>query len=300
MIERREDKPLFAIAIILVAYFCFAFVDTSAKYLTLLALPALQIVFMRYFGQLMANVIQILLQGNFRESLFCSHKKQLIIRGAFLVFSTICNFISLKYLPLTLVATILFLAPILVCAFSTILLNEKVGVWRWSAILFAFIGIVVIIRPFDASFHPATLLSLLTAALFALYSIWTRKLSGKCSNDSMQLYTGLTGTVLLIYFGIHEWQSPTEFFDWSILLIIGVIAWIGHIILTKAHLYASPQIIMPFGYVYIIYISVLDYFIFDHIADIYTLIGALMIMASGLFIIYREYKLQKLKKGIAP
>ena len=290
VVKEIKNQTIYAILITLIAYLCFAFVDSSAKYLTIISTPALQIAFMRYLGQFVGNACHLTIKGSFKDSLFCDYRGQLTLRAAFLVSSTACNFISLKYLPLTQVATILFSAPIMICVLSIFLLNEKVGIWRWSAIIFAFIGVVLIIQPNNINFHPATLLALLTALLFALYSIWTRKLANKCSNESMQLYTGLVGVCILIYFGVTEWQSPVAFSGWIILLTIGLVAWIGHIILTKAHFLTSPQIIMPFGYVYIIYIGIIDHFLFDNIPDTYTIIGGTMIITSGLFIIYREYK----------
>ena len=283
--------PLLGIVLILVANFFFSFVDTGSKWLGVIGLSALQLAFMRYFVHFVISV-GIFGKNGFDWSVFrCEKLMLVIIRGACLMLATVANFIAIQYLSLSLTATILFSAPIIICALSWPILKEPVGKFRWMAIGLGFIGILIAIRPFDDDFHWAAFVSLAGAFSFALYSIFTRKLTGVVSADTMQFWAGLVGTVALIPFAIVEWQSPTTEFQWVVLLSLGFFAWAGHQFMTNAMAYAPPNLIMPFGYSFVIYLTVWSFFIFDEIPDRWTLLGAVIIIVAGLIIWFREKKL---------
>lgn len=287
----NEDKPLTGIALMLVAYLTFSFIDTGSKWLAIFGLPALQLSFMRYFGHF-AISIGLFSRGGFQFSKLACEKPLLVtIRGILLMGSTVLNFFAIRYLPLTLTSTILFSAPIIICALSWPLLREPVGLFRWSAIALGFAGIVIAIRPFDESFHWAVLLSLGGAFCFALYSILTRKLSGVVAADTMQFYSGLVGTVFLLPFAIYEWKNPSTGFQWAVLFGLGFFGWAGHQFLTNAMSYAPANLLMPFGYSFIIYLTTWSYFVFNHTPDKWTVAGAAVIIIAGLIIWFRERKL---------
>ena len=279
--------------LVLFAYGMFAIVDISAKWLILAGIPALQVVMARYAGHFAACVVDIPHARAPLELLRCNRKLFLSLRAVFLILATVFNFLSLKFIPLSLASTIFFSAPIMVCALSYPLLGERVGYWRWSAITVGFIGVVIVIQPFDAEFHPAVFLSLMAALGFALYSIMTRQLSGEISIAAMQFSVGAIGVLALGYFGIAAWQSPDTQLGWLLIIGIGVIAWFGHNMLVVAHIFLPPHIIMPFAYSFILYVGIGDYFIFNNIPSLHTIIGAVIITISGLFILYRQYKLSQ-------
>ncbi len=289
-IKANEDRALLGIVMMLGAYFCFSFIDSGVKWLALVGLPALQLSFMRYVGHFVISTV-LIARGGMDLQRFSSDRLGLVIlRGALLMASTVLNFFAIRYIPLTLTSTILFSAPIILCALSWPLLGERVGVWRWSAILVGFCGILVAIRPFDESFHWAVFLSLTGAFSFAMYSVLTRKLSGVVPIDTLQFYSGAVGTFALLPFAILEWQSPTGLGNWIILIGIGVVAWLGHQIMTTAHHYAPATTLTPFAYSFILYLTVWSYFVFDHLPDRWTITGAAIIIAAGLFIWSRERK----------
>ncbi|MEP0522201.1 MAG: DMT family transporter [Hyphomicrobiales bacterium] len=283
------------ILLMLGAYFLFSLIDTSAKWLALLGLPALQLSFMRYVGHFIISLAQIS-RGGISVDRFSSPRMLLVlVRAALLMGSTILNFISVGYLPLTLTSTILFSAPIIICALSWPLLGERVGIWRWGAIMLGFVGILIAIRPFDESFHWAILLSLSAACCFALYSILTRKLAGTVAVDTMQFYSGLVGTAVLLPFAIANWQSPDSLFNWTVLISMGVFGWLGHQLLTNAHGFAPASTLTPFGYTFILYLTLASYFVFDDLPDRWTIVGGAIIIVSGLVIWARERKLNTTK-----
>lgn len=298
--QANEDRPMLGIGLMLCAYLAFSCIDTSAKWLALAGLPALQLSFMRYLGHFVISLVMIG-RGGFHPRRFASRRMPLVIlRGLLLMASTILNFIAVRYLPLTLTSTILFSAPIIICFLSWPLLGERVGIWRWSAIMLGFCGILVAVRPFDESFHWAVFLSLTGASCFAMYSILTRKLAGTVAIDTMQFYTGFVGTLVLAPFAAFQWQNPVIGLNWIPMFLLGVFGWLGHQLLTRAHSYAPVSMLTPLSYSFILYLTVWSFFVFDHLPDRYTITGAVIIVAAGLVIWFRERQLSILRRAAEP
>ena len=298
-IQQKQDRALHGILLMLVAYLIFSFIDASAKWLAILGLPALQLAFMRYIGHFVISTGLIAASG-LKLSHFTSPYAHLaILRGACLMLSTILNFWAVKFLPLTLTSTILFSSPIIVCLLSWPLLGERVGRIRLGAILLGFVGVTIAIRPFDDSFQWAMLISLASAFLFALYAILTRHLAGKVSVDIMQFYSGAVGSVLLFPLAFYLWQSPVSLFDWGIMIALGIFGWAGHQLLTIAHGYAPASTLLPFGYSFILYLTIWSYFIFDYLPDGWTILGGSIIILSGIIIWQRERIRSRKSRAIA-
>lgn len=291
----NQDKPLTGIALMLVAFFAFSLIDVNAKWLAFIGLPALQLAFMRYLGHFVISSLLIFRGGAHISRFGTTHWFLVLSRGVLLMLSTVFNFIAVQYLPLTLTSTILFSAPIMICALSWPLLGERVGIWRWSAIMIGFCGILVAIRPFDESFHWAVILSLAGAFCFALYSLLTRKLSGIVASDTMQFYSGFVGTAVLLPFAVFLWDSPETQLQWVQMIMLGVFGWVGHELLTRAHGFATASTLTPFGYTFIIYMTIWSMLVFNHLPDFWTIAGALIIVVSGLVIWFRELRLSKSK-----
>lgn len=282
------NNPLTGIILMLFAFFIFSLIDVNAKWLVLLGLPSLQMAFMRYIGHFVISTT-LISSGGFSLSRFgTNHAGLVVLRGTLLMVATICNFIAIQYISLTLTATILFSAPLIICALSWPLLGERVGIWRWSAILLGFCGILIAMRPFGDSFHIATLLSLFGAFCFALYQLLTRKLSGIVANETMQFYTGFIGTAALLPAAVLLWESPETVFGWAQMISLGILGWFGHEILTRAHGFAPSSTLSPFGYSFILYMTVGSYLIFDQAPDGWMIVGAVIIIISGLIIWFRE------------
>ena len=286
--KENQALPMAGIALTLFAYFTFSMLDTSAKWLVLAGIPALQIGFMRYALHFVVSAGLVARQGRGLARFGADRMGLVLLRAALLMGSTLCNFVAIRYIPLTLTATIMFSAPIIVTALSGPVLGEKVGPWRWGAIVAGFIGVVVAIRPFDADFHWAALLSLTGAACFAVYQLLTRMLAGKVSSDTMQLYSGMVGTLVLAPFAAAVWTSPTTTLDWGLLFGVGFLGWFGHDMLTRAYGLASASVLTPFAYVMIVYLGVWSWLVFAQTPTRATVLGAAIVMSAGLVIWLRE------------
>ena len=286
--KAREDRALLGIGLTLLAFFQFSFVDASVKWLTLLAYPALQLAFFRYFAHAIISGVRLARNPDESLQIDKSDRWLVVLRGVLILGSTVLNFIALKYLPLTLTSTILFSSPIIVCLLSGTMLGERVGKWRWLAILFGFIGVLIAIRPFHESFHWATLVSLAAVTCFAFYLVLTRQLAGKVGPDTMQFGSGAVGFIALLPFTVMLWRTPDDLLQWALLTGLGIFAWAGHEMLTRAYRYADASVLTPYSYSFMIYLTVWSIVLFDHYPDRWTLIGAAIIVTSGLIIWVRE------------
>ncbi|MBW4706489.1 DMT family transporter [Roseobacter sp. YSTF-M11] len=285
-----EDRPHFGIMLMLCAWLLFALVDTGAKWLVIAGFPAFQLAFMRYFGHFVISIAVIARGGIERDRFQTGHMWQVISRAMLLITATLSNFYALNFLPLTVTSAIMFSSPVIVCLLSWPLLGERVGPWRWFAIMLGFGGVLVVIRPFGEAFHIAMLMPLYNSVSLALYSIMTRKLAGVVATETMQFYMGALGTAVMLPFAIWAWEWPTNLLDWAVLISLGVFGWAGHQLLTNAHRFGSANTLMPYTYSFMIYLSILSYFVFDHLPDQWTVVGAAIIVVSGLIIWKREQR----------
>ncbi|MEO1549770.1 MAG: DMT family transporter [Pseudomonadota bacterium] len=283
-----EDRTSLGIAMMLGAYFLFSLVDTSVKWLVLAGLPAVQLTFFRYVGHFAISLTQIAAGGLTWDRFATAHMGLVVLRGVLLAVSTYFNFIALNYLPLTVTSSIMFSAPIIVCLLSWPLLGDRVGPVRWAAILLGFCGVLVVIRPFGEAFHWATLLAAHNAVALAVYSILTRKLAGVVATETMQLYMGGIGTLATLPFLASAWVTPSTPFDWMLMIALGLWGWGGHEILTRAHSYATASVLMPYTYSFMLYLTVASFLVFGDLPDGWTILGAAIIVLSGLIIWARE------------
>ena len=288
--QARDDRTGLGIVLMLSAWAFFALTDTTVKWLVVGGIPAMQLAFFRYavaFGLSVGNGLR---HGQFFSVIDRRDLLLVTLRSGLLLLATVLNFIALNYLPLSVTSTIMNTAPILVTLLAIPLLGEKVGPWRLAAVLLGFIGVLVVIRPFGEGFHWATLLILANACGLALFAILTRQMAGRITPQTMQLYMGALGTIVLLPFVLWTWQTPGTALEWAGMISIGLWAWTGHEMFSRAHLHAEAGVLSPFGYVFILYMSIGGYLLFGHLPDAATLVGAAIIVASGLLIWWREGK----------
>lgn len=281
-----------AIVFVLLAFFLFSSVDASAKWLTLAGFPIVQVVFLRYVMHLFVSTQRAGLNRFSGYKLPSSELGPVLLRSLLLVSSTVCNFIALPHLPLTTLATITFSAPIFICLLSMPLLGERVGGWRWAAIVVGFVGVIVAMRP-GGGFHWSMLFSLGAALSFALYSIMSRKLAGRTSVPVLQFYSGLVGTLALIVPAWLVWLSPGTPLEWALSIALGLMGWLGHEFFSHAHRHAPASALSPFIYVLFVYMCFWGWMVFGDVPDTFTLYGAALVIGAGIVIWWRETRVKK-------
>ncbi len=264
--------------------------DTSAKLLVTAAVPALQVAFLRYFVHFMW--VMVLYLPKHGLSVFKSNTPKLqSVRGLCLLAGTVFNFIALQYLPLTVTIAIFFAAPFVVCLLSIPILGEKVGFKRFTAVLVGFIGVLIIVSPWNEKFDPHMLLSLCALMGASGYFVMTRKIAGIDNNAVSQAFTSGLSTLALAPFVITFWTWDLSLNGWILALLLGSLGMLGHSVLTYAHRFAEASVLAPTVYSQIIYITILSWWIFDSIPSGNTVVGTIIIVASGIYIWWRETRL---------
>ncbi|KKL28556.1 hypothetical protein LCGC14_2373970, partial [marine sediment metagenome] len=265
----REDRTSLGVAFMCAAVFCFTTIDSSAKWLILAGLPAIQVVFARYAGAFVVSLLLFLPQeglGAFRSRA----PKLQALRAAFLLISTIFNFLALRSLPISVTTTIFFASPIVVTLLSVPILGEKVGMRRLLAVLAGFSGVLVVIQPWGAEWHPAMLLSLGALVCASLYFVLTRRLAGTESNATSQLWVGGLGTVVLAPVALPIWVWPDTLLGMAVLSWIGAFGALGHIFATTAHRYALASTLAPVVYTQLLFATLAGYFVFGSMPSVFA------------------------------
>lgn len=286
-VRPREDRTALGVMTMALAVVFFTCIDTSAKWLVMLGLPALQVVFARYAVHFLLGLVLFLPSEGF-DALKSNAPKRQILRSAFLFGSTILNFTALQYLPITVTTTIMFAGPIVVTLLAIPVLGEKVGIRRILAVCTGFIGVLVVMQPWGVSFHPAMLLSIGALVIAAMYFVMTRLLAGIESNATSQIWSSGLATVCLAPFAIPIWVWPETTLDYAVLCFIGIFGGLGHICATTAHRLADASILAPVIYIQLLLASVAGILVFDTWPTVWTLGGGLIIIASGIYIWQRE------------
>ncbi len=284
--ERAARDRLLGILLISVAFFLFACLDATAKYLGD-ELPALQIVWCRFFTHL---VLALVLFRIWRTpQLLTSRRWGLqLLRAVFLLSSTVFNFFAVRYLQLAETMSIMFAAPFVVTALAGPLLAEWAGPRRWAAIIVGFVGVLIVTRPGLGGMHWAAILSVAAMTSYALYALTTRMLAATDSAVGMLVISAAVATLAVTPFAFSEWVTPASPKTWLLLLSTGFLGCIGHFLLIKAHRLAAAPVLAPFLYIEIVWMIGLGYFIFGDVPGMWTLVGAAVVVASGLYILYRE------------
>ena len=274
-----------AISYNLLAWAILPFMDTIAKYLSS-DLSFFQITWARYFFTVFFALP--LMFFFFRKNLtFSTQPKLQIVRGLTLFFANILFFYSISIISMAKALTLAFIAPLITTALSPIILNEKVGLRRWSAVLIGFLGSLIVIRPGFIEFNLASIAALGTGFFYGIYVIITRKLHTSDSPLLTLLLTGVVGAVIASFFVPFVWINPT-FNQWSLLALMGIFACLGHFFLILSLKYADASKLAPFSYFEIVTNVLLGYYFFSDFPGYWTWIGLLIIVFSGIYISLRE------------
>jgi drug/metabolite transporter (DMT)-like permease len=281
--ERR--RRLVGIALMCGAILSFSFLDATAKWLNQTLDPMLT-VWVRYVGSIV--FVSLFVNPWTTPGVTRTRRPWLQAgRSLLLLASTALNFIALQYLQLTETVSIMFATPLLVALLAGPLLGEWAGPRRLAAIGVGFIGILIVTRP-GFGLHPAALLSLTGAVCYALYSVATRVLAGYDSSATTMFYSGLAGVLLVTPIVPWVWSVPESGLVWLLMVVVGACGAFGHWLLILAHARAPAPVLSPFIYTQIVWMIVLGFFLFGDLPDGWTLAGSAIVIASGLYLLYRE------------
>jgi drug/metabolite transporter (DMT)-like permease len=264
----------------------FVCMDTIAKYLTRWYPPPF-IVWARYASN--ALVLLAFLAATRQLGRLRSARPALqFARGLLLALATLLFFTSLSVLPLADANAIAFVMPLFVAALAVPMLGERLELPRLFAILVGLTGALVIVRPGSALFTPYALLPLGMALANALYQILTRKLAGLEHPMTSLSWGALVGAVLMSAVAPIVWTPPEAFAHAVLIVVIGVLASVGHWLLIKAYEHASATLLVPFTYSALLWAMLSGWLVFGDFPDGWSLAGMGIIVLSGLYLANRQ------------
>ena len=215
-----------------------------------------------------------------------------LLRTVLMMISSFTFFAALALLPLVNIFVIVFVAPIVVAALSGPLLGEKVGVWRWSAVLIGFSGVLIILEPSTEFSLAGTIYGLIGVVTYALNTLTTRKLSGRESPLNLSFYIFFGPTILGAAISIFDWIPPTMW-DWFLFFLTGLVGGFAFLFFNIALKKAEASFLASFEYTGLLWASLAGYFIFNEVVDSKIWLGAAIIIFGGVIILYRESKVNK-------
>ncbi len=277
-------------AIMLLGMFMFALNDAMGKWL-LTNYGLGQVILIRSLAALLI-LIPLLWQGGIRP-LITAEKP--LLQFARVVFSTMeifCFYYAVVYLPLADVMTYWLAAPIYVAAVSPFLLGEKVGWRRWSAIAAGFVGVIITLEPSRAMFTMPALISIVGSAAFAFMMVSGRSL--RSTPDKSLVFFQIVGAALAgLVFAPFDWAPIGSASDLVLLGLLGIVAMAAHMLVNRALKISDAATVAPLQYTLLLWAVVFGWLFFGDMPRLSMLAGAALIVASGLFIFFRERQLKK-------
>lgn len=258
---------------------CFASLDTATKYVTA-TVPLLMALWFRYAFQALATTIVVLpLRG--LSVLRTAHPKFQLLRGVLLLMTSLFAFLSLRYMPVGEFTAIVMITPLIITLLASTSLGEKVSPVRWMLVAGGFAGTMVIIRPGAETFNWATLLPLGLVVCNSWFQVLTSKLARTEDPVTMHLYTGWVGTLLVSASLPFVWTSQLPWSSWALLMLMGLLATVGHFVLILAYQRAPAASLTPYLYAQIGFAMTGGWLVFSHVPDQWSMAGIVMIAVCG-------------------
>lgn len=275
----QSRAALTGIALTVIAMACFAVLDTTTKYISS-AVPLLMALWFRYAFQAVATTLVVLPVRGW-EVLRTAHPKFQVLRGALLLTSSLFAFLSLKFMPVGEFTAIVMLTPLVITLLASTALGESVSALRWALVFGGFVGTLVIIRPGHEAFEWTTLLPLGLVVSNSWFQVLTSKLAKTEDPVTMHLYTGWVGTLLVCLPLPWVWATLPSGALWGWLMVMGLMATVGHFLLILAYQRAPAATLTPYLYAQIGFAMLGGWIAFAHVPDNYSFVGMLMIAVCG-------------------
>ena len=272
-----------------VAMFVFAMQDGISRHLAE-QYSVFMIVMIRYwFFLLFVMAVSKMRTGSVVETARTEQPILQFFRGVLLATEILVTVVAFTMLGLIEAHAIFAIYPLMVAAFSGLILGETVGWRHWMAIGVGFIGMLIILQPGLKVFSPHALIAVGGAFLFALYNLLTRLVASKDTAATSFFWTGIGGFVIMTVIGPFFWEpmSPIDLRWMALLCVTGAL---GHFLLIKAYEKAEASTVQPFAYLQLVFASMLGVTVFGEDLPLPTTVGAGLIVMSGIFTLWREQK----------
>jgi drug/metabolite transporter (DMT)-like permease len=284
LLTERRDDPVGGILLMLLSITFFSCSDATAKYLAG-QLPGFEVVWLRYIVFVLMLLPSALRR---RGAILRSSRPGLqLLRGLSMLASSMLFITCLPLLPLADATAIGFVSPLFITALSIPFLGEQVGPRRWAAIAVGLIGVLLVVRPGTGAFQPAAILPILSALAWAVAIILTRKISGADGTNTTLIYTAVSALFVISLIVPFYWVTPS-LRQIGLGLVYGAFASGGQWLVVLAYHRAGASVLAPLTYSQLVWATALGFLIFNTVPDAWTLAGAAIIVASGLYTAHRE------------
>ena len=285
--NNKSNPYSYGIILILLTYLSFGILDTIQKtavqYHSVFVLLFVKYTFCLIFSFFIAK------KNNVKKYYLSNNYKIQITRCVLSVCEACFFVLSFRYLALADAHTIGSLSPVLVVFFSYLILKEKINFATWVAIGISFFGVLLIMRPGLTIFNPYLVIPLLAAFFYSLFQIATRLNAQYDDNETMLFYNGLIGVIITSILSIFFWQ-PLHSFSFIFFIFLGFFFCMGLFLQIKALSITPASVLAPYNYTIIVWAIFFGLIVYKEIPDIFTIIGAIIIVASGVFIFRYSYK----------
>lgn len=283
----RQNNVKLGALYMLGGMFLFSAVDTQAKFLTSTFHPT-QIIWFRQLGLFIGVLLLLCLKGS---TVLSTRQPVLqLTRGGLAICSAVLFVYAIRHAELIDAVAVSFVAPFFVTILGALLLGEKVGVRRWSAVVVGFIGAMIIIRPGTGAVHPAVLLVIVAACFYALRQVIGRKLADTDKTQTTVAYTAIVGSLLITLPMPFVWVTPETTAQILLITTMTIMAAFAEVMVIKALEVAEAVVVAPIHYTLIIWGTLYGFVFFDHLPDIWTWVGTAVIVGAGVFTIRRSSK----------
>jgi drug/metabolite transporter (DMT)-like permease len=278
-VSKPASSTLQGIGFAILAIACFATLDTTTRHISA-GFSVLVALWFRYVIQAVITTA-VFWPGRGRQLLHTQHPRFQLARGSLLFACSILAFFSLKYMPVGEFTAIALLSPLVITLLAARLLNETIRPLRWVLVAGGFAGTLVIIRPGSHHFDWTVVLPLMLVATNAAFQILTSKMTKLEDPITMHFYTGWIGTALASCMLPFAWEMPQDPIVWLQLLLMGVLASIGHFFLILAYGRAPAATLTPYMYTQIGFAVFAGWVVFDHLPDQWTFVGMGLVALCG-------------------
>jgi drug/metabolite transporter (DMT)-like permease len=281
----RADRPLRGITLLLVSSIFLGTSDATSKYLST-TLPSIEIAWIRFLVFVLI-MVPAMVPGSPLFALRTQRPVLQVMRGMALLGSSLLFISGLRFLPIAEASATSFVSPLFVTALSIFFLAEKVGLRRWFATAVGLMGVMIVLRPGTGAFHAAAFFPVVSAFAWACTLIMTRMMSGQERVMVTMTYASIVGFVVLCALVPFVWVTPS-WHDILFGVLVGVASTAGQWIVVLAFRYADASVLAPFSYIQLLWVTLLGFVVFGEVPDVWTVVGAAVIVASGLYTAHRE------------
>ncbi len=283
-ITRPADAPLRGIVLMCLAMMFMVAMSAVTKQINHDYAP-IQVLWARFFFNLL--LIYILFPGHARRMFVTRNLGWHLARSTLIVAAGFLFVIALRHISIAEMVAVTNIAPLLITVCAALFLKERVGAAGWAAIGVAFAGVMIILRPGFAVFQWAAVLPLIMAVFYALHQIIARKIGHQEHPVTSLAYTTIVGTVVATIAVPFDWRAP-DLSGWILLGLTGLLAGLAHFAIIRAYERSAASVVAPFIYTELIWAIIVGALVFGDIPDAWTLVGGVIVVASGLFVTLRE------------